>query len=360
MPVAEVARLPAEVILGLQIPPSEPEFWRIRLHLLAADASRVYQQGYVMSALNKRLPVLAILAVVCVHSAAMASALVLLSDFGTKDTAVAAMKGVAYGVSAELKTFDLTHEIPPFNVWEAAYRLKQAMPYWPAGTVFVCVVDPGVGTGRKSVVLKTKTGHYVVTPDNGMLTFVVEEQGVAELRQIDESVNRRPGSLNSYTFHGRDVYAYTGARLAAGAIAFEQVGKRLPPRAVSIDYQRPAFVEGGLRGTIPVLDIRFGNVWTNIDSACFAKLGAKKGDLLRVIISDSGKTVFEGDLPYMNCFGDVPVGKPLAYLNGLLNLSFALNMKSFAQAHGIQAGPKWQVRVEKSACRSAGILPRAP
>lgn len=304
-----------------------------------------------MIILKKRLVMLSLLAALCGHSTARASALVLLSDFGTKDAAVAAMKGVAYGVSAELKTFDLTHEIPPFNVWEAAYRLKQAVPYWPAGTVFVCVVDPGVGTGRKSVVLKAKTGHYFVTPDNGTLTFVAQELGTVELRQIDESTNRRPGSLNSYTFHGRDVYAYTGAKLAAGAMAFEQVGKRLPARVVSIDYQRPTFVGGELKGTIPVLDIRFGNVWTNIDSACFAKLKAEKGDRLRVTITNSGNIVFQGTMPYMNCFGDVPVGKPLAYLNGLLDLSFALNMKSFAQAHGLQAGPKWQVRVEKAGGR---------
>ena len=88
------------------------------------------------------------------------------SDFGLKDGAVSAMKGVAMGVSSDLKLFDLTHEIPAYNIWEAAYRLEQTVTYWPAGTVFVSVVDPGVGTNRKSVVVKTKTGHYIVTPDN--------------------------------------------------------------------------------------------------------------------------------------------------------------------------------------------------
>ncbi|HEY0612495.1 MAG TPA: SAM-dependent chlorinase/fluorinase, partial [Chitinophaga sp.] len=88
------------------------------------------------------------------------------SDFGLKDGAVSAMKGVANGVSPELKLYDVTHEIPAYNIWEAAYRLEQTVPYWPAGTVFVSVVDPGVGTERKSVVLKTKAGHYIVTPDN--------------------------------------------------------------------------------------------------------------------------------------------------------------------------------------------------
>src|SRR5476651_417407 len=82
------------------------------------------------------------------------------SDFGLKDGAVSAMKGVANGVSTDLKLYDLTHEIPAYKIWEAAYRLEPTVRYWPAGTVFVSVVDPGVGTQRKSVVLKTKTGHY--------------------------------------------------------------------------------------------------------------------------------------------------------------------------------------------------------
>src|ERR1700685_2732148 len=131
------------------------------------------------------------------------------SDFGLKDGAVSEMKGVAMGVSPELKLFDLTHEIPAYNIWDAAYRLQQTVPYWPAGTVFVSVVDPGVGTARKSVVLKTTTGQFIVTPDNGTLTLVAETLGIGEIREIDEQVNRRPESRNSYTFHGRDVYSFT-------------------------------------------------------------------------------------------------------------------------------------------------------
>ena len=131
------------------------------------------------------------------------------SDFGLKDGAVSAMKGVAMGVSPELKLYDLTHEIPAYNIWEAAYRLEQTVTYWPAGTVFVSVVDPGVGTERKSVVIKTQTGHFIVTPDNGTLTLVAQSLGIEAVREIDEVVNRRKDSQKSYTFHGRDVYAYT-------------------------------------------------------------------------------------------------------------------------------------------------------
>src|SRR6266496_5102461 len=84
------------------------------------------------------------------------------TDFGLKDGAVSAMKGVAMSVSPDLKLFDLTHEIPAFNIWEGAYRLEQTVSYWPAGTVFVSVIDPGVGTNRKSVVLKTNSGQFIV------------------------------------------------------------------------------------------------------------------------------------------------------------------------------------------------------
>src|SRR5204863_5486082 len=130
----------------------------------------------------------------------------------------------------------------------AAYRLEQTVPYWPAGTVFVSVVDPGVGTTRKSVVLKTTTGQFIVTPDNGTLTLIARSQGIAEIREIDEAVNRRKNSEESYTFHGRDVYAYTAARLAAGVISFAQVGKLLPNDVVKIPYQEADIFNYKIKG----------------------------------------------------------------------------------------------------------------
>src|ERR1700743_1610018 len=173
-------------------------------------------------------------------SSAQNKIVVFQSDFGVKDGAVSAMKGVAMNVSPDLKLYELTHEIPAYNIWEASYRLEQTVRYWPAGTVFVSVVDPGVGTQRKSVVLKTKSGHFIVTPDNGTLTLVSQSLGIDEIREIDENVNRRKDSKKSYTFHGRDVYSYTAARLAAGVITFEQVGPLLPKQVVTIPYQQAA------------------------------------------------------------------------------------------------------------------------
>jgi S-adenosylmethionine hydrolase len=270
------------------------------------------------------------------------------SDFGLKDGAVSEMKGVAMGVSSDLKLFDLTHEIPAYNIWDAAYRLQQTVPYWPAGTVFVSVVDPGVGTARKSVVLKTKTGQFIVTPDNGTLTLVAESLGIGEIREIDELVNRRPESRNSFTFHGRDVYSYTAARLAAGVIRFDQVGQLLPKQeVVSIPYQRAMFADGVIKGTIPVLDVQYGNVWTNIPAELFRQLNCSFGDVMQVRVLHLGKEVYRGEMPYTETFGSVGVGKPLAYLNSLLQLSFALNQGDFAAAYKISSGGDWGVEVRK-------------
>src|SRR5690606_643648 len=292
-------------------------------------------------------PVLLLLAAVLALPAVVRAEgpLVLESDFGTRDGAVAAMKGVAASVSTDVAIHDLTHEIPPYDIWEGALRLAQAAPYWPRGTVFVSVVDPGVGTDRKSIVMRSKSGHYFVTPDNGTLTFVAKELGIDAVREIDEAVNRRAGSEQSYTFHGRDVYAYTGARLAAGVITFEEVGRSLPARVVTIPHQEAAWEDGVLRGHIPLLDVRYGNVWTNIDRETFARLGLAVGERARVVIRHEGKPVYTGSVPYHPTFGSVAQGEPLLYLNSLGNVSLAINQGSFAEEHGIGSGAGWTIEI---------------
>jgi S-adenosylmethionine hydrolase len=222
----------------------------------------------------------------------------------------------------------------------------QAEQFWPANTVFVAVVDPGVGTARLSVVLKTRTGHYFVGPDNGLLSLVAERDGIEGLRQIDERVNRRPGSDDSHTFHGRDVFVYTGARLAAGAITFEQVGPSLAPESlIMIPYRKPERVGHTVKGIIPVLDIQFGNVWTNIPKSLFDELHIALGEPVRVRIFHGDRLVDDALVPYQRTFGEVAVGKPLAYVNSLLNLAVALNQGSYAAARKIDSGPDWFVEL---------------
>ena len=269
------------------------------------------------------------------------------SDFGLKDGAVSAMRGVAISVDPSLRLENLTHEIPAFDIWQGAYRLNTTAPYWPSGTVFVSVIDPGVGTDRRSVALKTRSGHYFVSPDNGTLTLVAQDLGIEGVREIDESRYRRPGSEQSYTFHGRDVYSYTAAHLASGRTSFEDIGPELPAEVVMIDYQKPEVHGDMVAGNIPILDVQFGNVWTNIDRATFERLGVELGTELDVRIFNGDDLVFEGAMPYVSTFGDVPQDEPLLYFNSVDNLSAAINWGDFAATHGVGSGPDWRIEVAR-------------
>jgi S-adenosylmethionine hydrolase len=279
---------------------------------------------------------------------APAAPLVLMTDFGLRDGAVSEVKGVAYGVSQKLLISDLTHEIPAGDIWAGAYRLYQVAPYWPKGTVFVAVVDPGVGTDRLSIGVKTRAGHVYILPDNGLITLIGEVEGVVEARRIDERTNRLKGSEKSNTFHGRDVFGYTGARLAAGVITFEQVGPVVPAdKLVRLPHQKAALEGGVLKGDIPALDVQYGNVWTNIPQALFEQLGVKLGETLKFEIFHDGKPVDGVAAPYAASFGYVPVGAPVAYINSLFNLSLALNQGNYAADHKIESGSGWTVRVSR-------------
>ena len=279
------------------------------------------------------------------HAFSRQGIVVFQTDFGLKDGAVAAMKGVAMGVSPSLKLFDLTHEIPAYNIWEAAYRLEQTASYWPKGTVFVSVVDPGVGSSRNAIVMKSKSGHYFVTPDNGTLTLIAASLGIEAIRMIDEKINRLPGSGGSYTFHGRDVFAYTGARLAAGKIQFSEVGPLSESPLVKIVYQDAFINNGMITEFIPVLDNQYGNVWTNINDSLLQKIHLRYGDSIDVMISKNGVPKFSATLAFVKTFATVAVGQQLTYINSLMNLSISVNQGNFAEQHGIQSGPGWKVEV---------------
>ena len=279
----------------------------------------------------------------------MKNALVFQSDFGYVDGAVSAMYGVAYGVEPSLNISNLTHEITPYDVWEASYRLIQTVNYWPAGTVFVSVVDPGVGSTRRSIAVKTTAGQHIITPDNGTLTHIKRMTGIAEARIIDESVNRLQGSSESYTFHGRDVYAFTGARLAAGIIDFAGVGPEVPPETVvELPVVEAELVGDTVSGTIDVLDVRFGSLWTNIPRTLFAKLGVAHGGRLEISIENDTRTLYKNILVYARSFADVYVGEPLVYVNSLDCMAVAINQGSFARAYNIGTGNAWKIRIRKA------------
>lgn len=288
-----------------------------------------------------------VLTIVCLCAVSLAYAasgkLVFQSDFGLKDGAVSEVKGVMYSVGPTLLVSDLTHDIPAFNIWEAGYRLYQTAPYWPAGTVFVSVVDPGVGTKRRSIVAETRNGQYFVTPDNGTLTLIADSLGIREVRVIDETVNRLKHSDTSHTFHGRDVYGYTAARLASGVISFAEVGPVLHAPIVRLDYEKSAISHDRLKGSIVILDTQYGNLWTNINQKLIDEFGLKTGHKYKVAVYQDNKLRYQGLLPYVKTFGAVRKGEGLIYVNSLLNLAVALNQDDFSKRYGVGSGTGWRI-----------------
>ncbi|WP_082235681.1 SAM hydrolase/SAM-dependent halogenase family protein [Halobacillus massiliensis] len=278
----------------------------------------------------------------------MNKTLILQSDFGLSDGAVNAMYGVAHSVDHGLKIYDLTHDIPPFDIWEASYRLWQTISYWAEGTVFVSVVDPGVGSERRSIVVKTGEGHFVVTPDNGTLTHINRTEGIEEARIIDESVNRLPRSGESYTFHGRDIYAFTGARLAAGIITFEEVGPVIDANSViTLPVKEPQLNNKETEGMIDVLDVQFGNLWTNISRELFKQMDIPYGAGVEVEIMHGSNTIYQNNMTFGRSFADTFKGEPLVYVNSLDNMAIAINQGSFAKAYNIRTGSNWTVIFRK-------------
>ncbi|MGX6977924.1 SAM hydrolase/SAM-dependent halogenase family protein [Vagococcus elongatus] len=279
----------------------------------------------------------------------MKKSLVLQTDFGLGDGAVSAMYGVAYTVDETIAVHDLTHDIPPYDIWVASYRLYQTVQYWPEGTVFVSVVDPGVGSARRSIVCKTSSGHYVITPDNGTLTHIAHYDGIEEIRQIDEITSRLPHSEESHTFHGRDIYAYNGARLASGEITFEELGEITEEGTIEKLSIIEASQKGSiLTGSIDVLDVRFGSLWTNIPLDYLKHVGIQHGDNVQVTIFHKDKKVYQNLMLFAKSFADVNVGEPLVYVNSLVNLGVAVNQDSFSKLYNIGTGIDWTLQLRKA------------
>ena len=270
------------------------------------------------------------------------NAVVIQADFGG-----AVMPGVVFAVDKEIPIFTVQPLIELYNIDAAARNLVYTAPVWPAGTVFVSVVDPGVGTQRKSVVLKTKNGQFFVTPDNGTLSYVAKELGIEAVREIDEKINRRPGTEWSHTFHGRDVYAYTAGRLAAGVITFEQVGPLLAAKVVVLEMPKPVVQDGVATGMIDSSRGHLGNTTCLIDRHTFEQLGVKEGERVVVKIRKGDKVVWEEAVPYVRTFGDVPVGKNLLFINSSGFVAMAVNQGNFANAFSIDSGREWTLSVRK-------------
>lgn len=276
------------------------------------------------------------------------ASVVLQTDFGLNWGAVASMYGVCKRVDPELEIYDLSHTIDQFNTLAASECLQYTVKYWPEGTVFVSVVDPGVGTARKACVARTCNGYYIVTPDNGTLTHIKEMYGIAEVREIDENVNRYPGSEKVNVFHGRDIFAYCGARLASGVITYEEVGEAYPVEEIithELSYGRVG--DGWAEGKVEEALEQFGNISTNIRNDDFEKTGIAEGDMVHIYIKNENKIVYDSLVLYHRSFGFADIGDPVLF-NGLASfIALGLNQRSFAETYDIKGGEGWTIRIER-------------
>ncbi|PYX85954.1 MAG: hypothetical protein DMG68_16785 [Acidobacteria bacterium] len=254
--------------------------------------------------------------------------IVFMTDFGTVDDSVPICKGVMYGIEPRLRIVDLTHQVRPFSILDGARFLYGATQYYPAGTVFVVVVDPTVGSTRKAIVVKSKRGQYFVLPDNGLMTLVQDRDGIEGAREI---TNRSwmIGAALSSTFHGRDIFSPVGAHVAHGE-DWTQVGPELK-ELVRLDLKAPKLDERGLTAEVIATDGPFGNLVTNVNADDFLKLGYERGQDVPITIGSQ-----KMQIPFVRTFSDVSLKKPLMYIDSRGRLGLAVNQGSFADSYAIQ------------------------
>jgi len=256
--------------------------------------------------------------------------IVFMTDFGVVDDSVALCRGVMYSIMPDVRIVDLTHEVTPFSILDGARFLYGATPYFPAGTVFVVVIDPGVGSTRKAIVARSKRGQYFVLPDNGLLTLVEQRDGIEAVHEITNPDWMIGGKMSS-TFHGRDIFSPAGAHVARGD-DWTKAGPEVPVKdLVRLELKAATLDQRGLRATVIATDGPFGNLVTNVDAEDFLKLGYQRGQ--EVPLTVGGK---EMRIKFVKTFSDVPVGQPLLYIDSRGHFAMAVNQGSFAAVYGVK------------------------
>ncbi|MBM6966755.1 SAM hydrolase/SAM-dependent halogenase family protein [Massilimicrobiota timonensis] len=272
------------------------------------------------------------------------------TDFSLDWPFVATMKGVCKQVDASLECVDSTHTIEKFNVLEASQQLNYVEPFWPKGTVFVSVVDPGVGTPRKASVALLKDGNYVVTPDNGTLTHMYYNIGIEAIREIDETKNRYQGTESVSVFHGRDLFAYTAAKLASGQITFEEVGESYSlDDIILLDYEylKADVKSEDVQGIVSNVSDPFGSIVFNVLTEDFNRVGYHEGDYIHVVLENEQGVYFDETVPYAKSFGFVDIGQPVIFNSSSNYISIGLNQGSFKDVYQVKAGLQWKVQFHK-------------
>jgi hypothetical protein len=256
--------------------------------------------------------------------------IVFMTDFGVVDDSVALCRGVMYSIMPDVRIVDLTHDVTPFSILDGARFLYGATPYFPAGTVFVVVIDPTVGSTRKAIVARSKRGQYFVLPDNGLLTLVEQRDGIEAVHEITNPDWMIGGKMSS-TFHGRDIFSPAGAHVARGD-DWTKAGPEVPVKdLVRLELKAATLDQRGLRATVIATDGPFGNLVTNVDAEDFLKLGYQRGQ--EVPLTVGGK---EMRIKFVKTFSDVPVGQPLLYIDSRGHFAMAVNQGSFAAVYGVK------------------------
>lgn len=270
------------------------------------------------------------------RSATIATPIALLTDFGYRDHYVGAMKGVIARIAPAAPILDLTHGIPPQSVVAGALALRESWRFFPKRTVFLVVVDPGVGTRRMAVAIETAAGARFVGPDNGVLAMAAEAAGIRKVVHLASPRYRLPAV--SSTFHGRDIFAPAAAWIWRGA-RLDAMGPRIE-KLVRLKLPEPALGASRIRGEIIYVD-GFGNLVSNIPRAAVARLTSGfPGKSLSVRIDRSAS------MPIFNAYGDARVNAPLATFGSFDLLEIAVRDASAAARFKAGAGSAVVVRAE--------------
>jgi S-adenosylmethionine hydrolase len=250
--------------------------------------------------------------------------IVFMTDFGTANDAVAICRAVIFSIVPQnVRVTDITHQVTPFSIEEGARFLAGVTPYYPSGTVFLVVVDPGVGTSRKAVIVKSKKGQYFVLPDNGLITPVIDRDGLDSAHEITNPHWMIQAAISS-TFHGRDIFSPTAAHLASGW-DFTQAGPAVS-ELVRLIVKTSTTTEKGIAGEVIGLDDPYGSLITDIAGDDFKQLGYALGDNVTVLINKTPVTV-----PYVKTFMNVPVGNSLLYIDSRGYVGIANNQGNYAK-----------------------------
>jgi S-adenosylmethionine hydrolase len=255
----------------------------------------------------------------------------LLTDFGWDDSYVAQMKGAIVTLDPGARLLDLTHDVTAFNVAEGSYLLDQSAQEFPAGTIFVAVVDPEVGTDRAPLLVKSGLGKFYVGPDNGIFTRVLDREGFAAAWTLDKPEFFRAGG-DSHTFHGRDIFGPVAAHLASGTDP-AKMGTPLAEKSLTLlPPNEPALSGGVVSATVLHID-RYGNVILNFRSDSEPAARFKQGNLIKITI---GRESFTG--PLVKAYGEEEKGRLILLYgnNGLLEI--AMNQGSAADKMKVQPG----------------------